>query len=60
MRALAVHFPGWPGYLKAVWPETSGPVFPGFSPETDPGDPEIPRTRPAREFARKISAADQF
>ena len=37
------------GYLKAVWLEIFGPVFLGFSAETDP-----------RQFPRKISPADQF
>ncbi len=27
------------GYLKAVWPEIFGPVFLGFSAESDPRDP---------------------
>ena len=30
---------GSAGYLKAVWLEIFGPVFHGFSAETDPRDP---------------------
>ena len=35
----ALHGAAGPGYLKAVWLEIFGPVFPGFSAEIDPRDP---------------------
>jgi len=49
------------GHLKALWLEIFGPGFPLISAETDPWDPfQIAGARPAHQFHRKISSADQF
>ena len=42
------------GYPKAVWLEIFGPVFPGFSAETDPRDhPRSPGPAPHISFHEK-------
>jgi len=47
-------------YLKAVGLEIFGPVFAGFGRNRPPGPPWIAGARPAHQFARNISPANQF